>query len=40
MDIDNPQIRASLYELYTMTGGDPKVQVSMYEVGENLGCDP
>ena len=39
MDIDNPQVKAYLYELYTRTKGDPQIQVSMYEVGESLGLE-
>jgi len=39
MDMDNPQVKAYLYELYTRTKGDPQVQVSMYEVGGSLGLE-
>ncbi|MBU1341940.1 MAG: hypothetical protein KKE44_10150 [Proteobacteria bacterium] len=37
MDLDTPETKAYLFELYTMTGGDTQAQVSMYDVGESLG---
>jgi hypothetical protein len=39
MDLDNPEARAYLFELYTMTQGDPEAQVSMYDVGATLGLE-
>jgi hypothetical protein len=39
MDLDNPQAKAYLFELYTLTKGDPDVQVSMYDVGAVLGLE-
>ncbi len=39
MTLDNPEARAYLFELYTMTQGDPKAQVSMYDVGTTLGLE-
>jgi len=37
MDFDTPEVRAYLFELYTMTQGNQKATVSMYDVGEILG---
>lgn len=39
MDLDNPESKAYLFELYTMTRGDTDAQVSMYDVGEVLGLE-
>jgi hypothetical protein len=39
MDLDNPQAKAYLFELYTLTKGDTEVQVSMYDVGAVLGLE-
>ncbi|SDU54783.1 hypothetical protein [Desulfobacula phenolica] len=39
MNFDNPEARAYLFELYTVTQGDPKAQVSMYDVGATLGLE-
>lgn len=39
MEIDTPELKAYLFELYTMTGGDVQAQVSMYEVGIRLGLE-
>ncbi len=39
MSLDNPETRAYLFELYTMTGGDTNAQVSMYDVGAVLGLE-
>jgi len=39
MELTTPEANAFLFELYTMTGGDPDAQVSMYDVGESLGLD-
>ncbi len=39
MKIDSPESRAFLFELYTMTGGDEAMQVSMHDVGERLGLE-
>ncbi|WP_300458191.1 hypothetical protein [Desulfobacula sp.] len=39
MDLDNPEAKAYLFELYTMTQGDPEAQVSMYDVGATLGLE-
>ncbi len=39
MDMDTPEVKAYLYELNTMTGSDPDVQVSMHDVGAALGLD-
>ncbi|MCP3873745.1 MAG: hypothetical protein GY699_11385 [Desulfobacteraceae bacterium] len=39
MSIDNPEEKAFLYELYTMTQDDMDVQVSMYDVGSALGLE-
>lgn len=39
MDMDTPEAKAYLHELNTMTGSDPDVQVSMYDVGAALGLD-
>ena len=35
----SPEAKAYLYELYTLTGGDPGAQVSMYDVGKALGME-
>lgn len=37
MDLDNPEAKAFLFELYTQTKGDTKKQVSMHDVGAVLG---
>ncbi len=39
MDMDTPEAKAYLHELNTMTGSDPDIQVSMYDVGTALGLD-
>ncbi len=39
MDLDNPDAKAYLFELYTQTKGDPDAQVSMYDVGAVLGLE-
>lgn len=39
MEIDTPELKAYLFELYTMTQGDVQAQVSMYEVGTRLGLE-
>ncbi len=39
MDIDTPEAKAFLFELYTMTGGNVDEQVSMYDVGSHLGLE-
>lgn len=39
MDTISTQARMFLAKLNTLGGGDPDVQVSMYEVGEALGLD-
>jgi hypothetical protein len=39
MEIDSPESKAYLFELYTMTGGDTDIQVSMYDVGTTLGLE-
>ncbi|WP_299976973.1 hypothetical protein [Desulfobacula sp.] len=39
MDLDSPEANAYLFELYTLTKGDPKAQVSMYDVGTGLGLE-
>lgn len=39
MDVDSPEVQAYLSQLNQMSGSDPEVQVSMYEVGEALGID-
>lgn len=35
----SPEAKAYLYELYTRTGTDLDVQVSMYDVGQSLGME-
>jgi hypothetical protein len=37
--MDNPEEQAYLNQLYTMTQGDPGVQVSMYDIGAALGVE-
>ncbi len=37
MDIDIPEVKSYLLELYNLTEGDTGVQASMYEVGVNIG---
>ncbi len=37
MDFDTPEVKAYLFELYTMTQGNKTTTVSMYDVGETLG---
>lgn len=39
MDLNSPEAKAFLFELYTATQGDPEVQVSMYDVGDTLGLE-
>jgi hypothetical protein len=39
MNLDNPEAKAFLFELYTMTQGDPEAHVSMYDVGTTLGLE-
>jgi hypothetical protein len=39
MNFENPEEKAYLYELYTLTGGDTDMQVSMHDVGSALGLD-
>jgi len=39
MDLDNPEAKAYLFELYTQTKGDTAAQVSMYDVGAVLGLE-
>lgn len=39
MDINQPEIKAFLFALYTQTGGDPEVQVSMHDIAGTLGID-
>jgi len=39
MDLDNPEAKAYLFELYTQTQGDTKTQVSMYDVGAAIGLE-
>ncbi len=39
MNFENPEEETFLSELYTMTEGDIEKQVSMYDVGTNLGLD-
>lgn len=39
MNLDNPEAKAYLFELYTQTKGDPDVQVSMYDVGAVIGME-
>jgi len=39
MDTSTSATKAFLFQLYSMAGGDPLVQVSMYEVGEILGIE-
>ncbi len=37
MDIDSPEVKSYLLELYNSTEGDTGVQASMYVVGANIG---
>ncbi len=37
--MDNPEERAFLNQLCTMTQGDPDIQVSMYDIGAALGVE-
>ena len=37
--MDNPEEYAYLNQLYTMTQGDPGVQISMYDIGAALGVE-
>lgn len=39
MNIDSPEAKSFLIELYSITEGDTARQVSMYEVGEKLGME-
>ncbi len=39
MDMDNPEAKAYLLELYKITGGDINAKISMYEVGVNMGME-
>lgn len=39
MDLDNPEAKAYLFELYTQTQGDTNAQVSMHDVGAALGLE-
>ena len=39
MDLDNPEAKAYLFELYTQTKGDTNARVSMYDVGAVLGLE-
>ena len=37
--MENPEEHAYLNQLYTLTQGDPGTQVSMYDIGADLGLD-
>lgn len=39
MDLNDPEAKAYLFELYTMTQGDTDVMVSLYDVGTPLGLE-
>ncbi len=39
MNIDKPEAKAFLFELYTQTNGDIKKQVSTHDVGTSLGLE-
>lgn len=39
MDLDTPEARAYLFELYTVTKGDTGAQASMHDVGAALGLE-
>ncbi len=39
MNMDNPEAKAYLLELYKITGGDTNAKVSMYEAGKNIGME-